>query len=396
MQLTVEQRLIKNTSSLSVHEHTMLYASILRFGKVVVDDDCPTACTNGVDVIYGRKFCEDMSDAKLRGLMLHENLHKAFKHFIIYQDLVKKFGHHIVNCAEDYNINLIIHDLDESTNGYVKLPDGALLDEKYRGTSIHDICRDLKQQQEDDPQSGSGIGDLQTLDAHDWESAEGMSAEEKDEIAKEISQAIFEGNILCGKKAGKTNRDLSDSVKPKVTLKDVLKQFVSGLVKGGDEPSYSRPNRRKQYADDDFVFPTYMKPQLGRGIFAFDMSGSISSDDAKQSLAIGMNAFAETVPESVDIMYWDTEVHRHEHYDPSEYHTIQNKTKPMGGGGTDVQCVVDYIKTHKIQYDFIVVFTDGYVDGWGSGWQTDKILWVISEGGSHAVPTVGKHFRIGD
>ena len=125
MELTVEQRLIKNTSSLSTNEHTMLYASILRFGKVVVDDDCPTACTNGVDVIYGRKFCEDMSDAKLRGLMLHENLHKAFKHFIIYQDLVKQYSHHVVNCAEDYKINLIIHDLDESTRGYVQLPAGS-------------------------------------------------------------------------------------------------------------------------------------------------------------------------------------------------------------------------------------------------------------------------------
>lgn len=344
MELTVEQRLIKNTSTLSTNKHTMLYASILRLGKVVVDDKCPTACTNGVDVIYGRKFCDDMSDPKMRGLMLHENLHKAFKHFIIYVDLVKQYGHHIVNCAEDYKINLIIHDLDTVTKGFVQLPDGALLDEKYRDMSVQEICRGLKQQQDDNQQSGNngdgdGVDDLQTLDAHDWESAEEMSAEEKEEIAKQVNQAIFEGNILCGKKDGETNRDLVDSAKPKLSLRDVLKQFVTRMVKGGEEPTYSRPNRRRHH--DDFIFPVYSKPQIGRGIFAFDMSGSISDEDARQSLAIGMNAFAEAVPEKVDIMYWDTKVQRHEVYTPTEYPAIQRKTKPTGGGGTDVQCVVD-------------------------------------------------------
>ena len=42
-----------------------------------------------------------------------------------------------------------------------------------------------------------------------------------------------------------------------------------------------------------------------------------------------------------------------------------------------------------------MVFTDNYLGGdYGSGWSTDKILWVITETGSNEVPTIGTYARI--
>jgi hypothetical protein len=49
-------------------------------GKTMVDDDTPTACTNGRDTWYGREFADKLSDKERRGVILHENLHKAFRH----------------------------------------------------------------------------------------------------------------------------------------------------------------------------------------------------------------------------------------------------------------------------------------------------------------------------
>ena len=55
---------------------------------------------------------------------------------------------------------------------------------------------------------------------------------------------------------------------------------------------------------------------------------------------------------------------------------VASKTKPVGGGGTDVRCVPEYLKQHKIKPQASIVFTDGHLyGGWGE-WD-HPVLWVI-------------------
>jgi predicted metal-dependent peptidase len=90
------------------------------------------------------------------------------------------------------------------------------------------------------------------------------------------------------------------------------------------------------------------------------------------------------------LLYWDSRVCQHEKYDPDQFDGLLRSTRPKGGGGTMPQCIVDYIKAHKIKADCCVVLTDGMVSGWGNGWPC-PVLWAIT---SDVVAKVGKSVKI--
>ena len=141
--LTAEQRVQKAHIAMMNDPKYCLYSGIFMMGKTeVLDTGCPTAYTNGRDVKYGRKFVDKLSDPELKGLILHENLHKAFRHLTVWEDLHKQ-DHRRANMACDYVINLMIYDLDQSGIN-VKLPEGGLLDEQYRGMDAGTVFRLLK------------------------------------------------------------------------------------------------------------------------------------------------------------------------------------------------------------------------------------------------------------
>ncbi|KAF2379840.1 hypothetical protein BSN82_16980, partial [Acinetobacter baylyi] len=151
--------------SLMQDKRTLAYSGILMVGKVTVNDECPTACTNGRDVIYGRAFIESLSDAQVRGIVLHETKHKAYQHLFIWQHLYKENAM-LANLACDYVINLEIQDMDRG-GSWIALPPNGAVDEKYRGMDSGEVFAMLKES------GGSGS----CLDEHDWESAQAISAE---------------------------------------------------------------------------------------------------------------------------------------------------------------------------------------------------------------------------
>ena len=182
--LSAEQRVQKTHVALMKDPKYCLYSGIFMIGSTSVDDAIPTACTDGRDTKYGRGFVEKLSEAKLKGLVLHENLHKAFRHTTIWKPLYKKHPQ-LANMACDYVINIMIHDSDPSGN-QVQLPDGGLLDFKYRGMDAGTVFRDLEQQANKgsvhvksvDDQDGKDIPvqdgeDMGGFDEHDWEGQDG-------------------------------------------------------------------------------------------------------------------------------------------------------------------------------------------------------------------------------
>ena len=71
---------------------------------------------------------------------------------------------------------------------------------------------------------------------------------------------------------------------------------------------------------------------------------------------------------------------------------LVKSTKPMGGGGTDVNCVTQYMADEGIKPQACIVLTDGYLySGWGD-W-TCPVLWAILDNKS-AVPDEGKAVHI--
>jgi len=69
MALTAEQRIERCHIELMKHPHFVAYSGILMIGECKVEDNLPTACTNGRDVRYGRKFVESLNDRFARGYL---------------------------------------------------------------------------------------------------------------------------------------------------------------------------------------------------------------------------------------------------------------------------------------------------------------------------------------
>ena len=112
-----EIRVKKAHIALMKHPETALYSGVMLMGKSeVVDEGCPTAYTDGVNKVYGRKFLESVdSEPKVRGLVLHENLHVALKQIPRHRDL--NHDHKMLNYAMDFVVNDVIKNTDGTKIG---------------------------------------------------------------------------------------------------------------------------------------------------------------------------------------------------------------------------------------------------------------------------------------
>ena len=390
--LTAEQRVQKSHVALMNDPKYCLYSGIFMLGKTEVDDDLPTACTDGRNTYYGRTFVDKLKDPELKGLILHENLHKAFRHTTVWKHLYKQ-NPQLANMACDFVINLMIHDSDPQ-GAMVTLPEGGCLDEKYRGMDAGEVFRLLKQEQEQRKQNGKGDGDGdsqaqggQGFDEHDWESADEMSEDEKQTLAREVDQALRQGALLAGKLNGNVPREITEAMEAKVNWKEVLRDFVNSICADKDNSTWRRPSRR--WVDQDVYMPSAIGEAVGRIVIAIDMSGSIGIAEIGQFLGELLSICNHVQPEGIDLMYWDTEVCAHEKYDRGDYEAIMTSTKPAGGGGTSADCIPKYIAQHKLNPECVIVLTDGYIGGWGD-WK-HPVFWGMT---TNQVAPVGISVRI--
>jgi predicted metal-dependent peptidase len=390
--LTAEQRVQKSHVALMNDPKYCLYSGIFMLGKTEVSDEIPTACTDGKNTYYGRKFVDKLKDSDLKGLILHENLHKAFRHTTVWKHLYKK-NPQLANMACDFVINLMIHDSDPLGNS-VTLPEGGCLDEKYRGMDAGEVFRSLKQEQEQGGGNGKGDGSGdqesqggQGFDEHDWESADEMSEDEKQTLAREVDQALRQGALLAGKLSGNVPREISEAMEAKVNWREVLADFVNSICNDKDNSTWRRPNRR--WVDQGVYMPSAIGEAVGRIVVAIDMSGSIGQAEVGQFLGELLSICNHVQPEGIDLMYWDTEVCAHEKYDRGDYEAILSSTKPTGGGGTSADCIPKYIEAHKLNPECVIVLTDGYISGWGD-WK-HPVFWGMT---SNQVAPMGVSVKI--
>jgi len=401
--LTSEQRVQKQHVWLMNNPEYCLYSGLFVFGSTTVSDKVPTARTDGLNVEYGDKFVQALSDQELRGLILHETMHKAFRHLTVWQPLYKKDPRR-ANMACDYVINLLIRDSDPSEQN-VKLPDGGLIDEQYRGMDAGQIFKLLdKQQQKQQPQSGQGESDGQGdggdnqgqesqegFDEHDWESSQQLSEQEREALADEVDQILRQGTLLAGRMKGGVSRAISDLLEPTVNWREVMRDFVSSFANEHDSSTWRRPNRR--WVDQDVYMPSAVSEAMGEVVVAVDTSGSIGSEQLSMFLSEVMAVCRDISPERVHLLYWDTAVAQHETYERGEYENMLQSTKPSGGGGTDVVCVPKYIKEKSIKPECVLVLTDGYLGGdWGK-WAS-PVFWGITT--KHIKASVGVSVYVGD
>jgi len=392
-QLTAEQRLSKAVYDIINNPKYVALAGVVMVGDRSVSDTVPTAYTNGRDEVYGRAFIESLNDAELRFLVLHEVYHKLYKHLTTWEWMYKQAAE-LANVACDHVINIKIS--DDNTDGWAVMPAQGCRDYKYRGWDEARVFKDLyDNDSSEDDDGGRGPDGPSGFDEHDWEGAQELTDDEKRELARDIDEAIRQGALVAGKIGDGSERErFGELLEAQVDWREVLREFIQTTCAGSDYGTWSRPNRR--YLSSGYYMPSGISDQVGELVVAIDTSGSIGQRELTLFMSEIHQICQSLSPERIRVLYWDTRVRGNETYEMHELDELPKATKPVGGGGTNVECVPNFMRDEGIKPQACVVLTDGYV--WGSWGQWDcPVLWCILDNKT-AKPDTGKqvHIQSGD
>ena len=415
--------------ALMKHPETALYSGVMLMGNTEVVDAKFTAYTDGVNKKYSQWFLEEhmKTEPQLRGLVLHENLHVALKHVVHGKSMFKE-NPKMANLAADF----VVHDIIENIKGtvagsqerIVEVPEGGVYDAMFHNWSMREVYNYLKKNAKPKPKGGQkqkgqggqgneppegGTGDsgdewdtvevngktydVSKQDEHDFEQMlEGMSHEEVKEINDSIDRALREGGMLAGRMGAKVPRSISDLLEPKIDWREALRDFVTSTVKGKDEFTWRRMNKR--HMANDIYLPSVENESIGEIVVAIDTSGSIGGAEITEFATELVSICDLCQPEVVRVLWWDTEVHGEQVF-KGNYTDIAKLLKPMGGGGTHVSCGSEYINKNKVSAECVLVFTDGYVESNISWNISSPTLWMVTQS-KDFVPPVGKKVMFGD
>ncbi len=414
-----ETRLKKAHITLMQHPMTALYSGIIASGKNEVKDGKFTAYTDGINKVYCREYVAEYdNEAKLRGLVLHENLHVALKQIPRHRDL--NHDHKMLNYAMDFVVNDVIKNT-EGTTGYTKepivlLPDGALYHPMFHNWSVRKVYEYLKQRKEEldkadkngeQPQpcpqqnnsstNGEDPNEVDVdealrnmdkgLDDHVFADVEEMDAEQLKKLEDSVDKALRQGGMLAGRMGASIPRVIGELLETKVDWREVFREFVQSAMRGKDE--YTWRKMSKPYLANNMYLPSMHSETMGELVVAIDTSGSIDNEQISE-FASELASICETCnPDKVRVLWWDTKVHGEQVFE-GNYTDIAKMLKPKGGGGTHVGCVNDYIIKSSINAEVLVVFTDGYVENNPTWELTMPTMWFVTQNSSFVPPAGGR------
>ena len=397
--ITEEQRIKKGHIALMKHPETALWGGVMMMGSTEVVDEAITAYTDGINKKYGRAFLTAIcpTQAEVNGLILHENLHIGLRHHLHGADMFREDGDK-ANKAADYVVNDMITEISKKYPELVQLPKGGLYDPQYHNMSMREIYKLLKSKKggggggggkpdkEGEKGSGSGGGEYE-FDKHDF--GKPMTQEEAKEMDGKIDRAIREGALLAGRLGIDLPRSVTDLLNPVIDWKKELADFVTSSCKGKDEYTWRKFNRR--LISNDIYLPTVENETIGEVVVAIDTSGSIGQQQLNEFASELVSICDAVSPDAVRVLWWDTKVHGEQLF-TDNYDQIGSMLKPLGGGGTRVSSVAEYINKKKINAECVLVFTDGYLESdvvWNISAPT---LWMVTENRNWTPPTGKKVF----
>jgi predicted metal-dependent peptidase len=362
MILTAEQKIEKAHVQIMGHEATRAYSALIMVGDSRVDDNVPTAYTNGRDKVYGRAFVDKLSAPEIVGLIIHEAGHVMYQHGYMWKHLWAENAA-LANQAADYVINLEIAALNKKYPHFIALPADGLLDHKFTGMDTQEVFNILKQ--DDDGKGGGGF------DEHDFSD---LSDDERKELQGEIESAIRQGAMLASKLGGDSPRGFKELTEPKVNWREQLQEWTSSICAGADDSTWRRPNRR--WLQQDLYMPSTISETLSSIAIVIDTSGSVDAELVSTFMSEVVGVCDMVSPEIVHVICCDAKVQSHDVYDRDAQQQLAQVRSLKGGGGTDMCSALDYIEEQKIDPEVVLVLTDGYTPFPNA--LTRPTLWAIT------------------
>jgi len=373
-------RLIKQRSRFA--DRSSGYASMI-FGLPFVEtEQTKTMATDGKYLYFNRIFIRNTPDHELLGVLMHEALHVSLGHHL------RRGNTHptLWNVGCDYVGNLIVKDAG------IKLPENALLDERYRGMTAEQVVRALSRDEDEQGKGEKSDGEESDGEESDGEGSDGedddlpSGAPKGFDLAGEIWDATDDdGNPLDGKERADAEEELkrdlivADAVERAsgtgtVTIDGgVLDQAKSASVDWvealadfldqafGSEPTLAKPAPRHLWTEN--YFPSYQGVGGGDLVIAIDTSASVSQDEAQQ-FADEIDAIRENIkPDRTIVIYCDTTIQRNaetgEQFD--EFDSFEDiVVRRINGGGTRFDPPFSLVEQEGFEPSAFIYFTDGW------------------------------------
>ena len=230
-------------------------------------------------------------------------------------------------------------------------------------------------------------------DDHRFGEVRELTADELKKLEGEIDKALRQGGMLAGRMGGNIPRVIGELLEPQVDWREVLREFVQSAMRGKDE--YTWRKMSKPYLANDMYIPSMHSETMGELVVAIDTSGSIDNEQIS-AFASELASICDVCnPDKVRVLWWDTKVHGEQVFE-GNYQDIAKMLKPMGGGGTHVGCVSDYMIKSSINAEVLVIFTDGYVEH-DIKWEVSApTMWFVTQNGSFDPPSGGRMVKVVD
>lgn len=329
--------------------------------QLVEDNDIPTAATDGDQVYYNADFINSQlaNDKECEFVMGHETLHVIFDHLGRRDDL----GHNpaISNLAADYVVNDVC-----KTEGIGTFPSKipVLWDAKYSGWTYEEVYEDLmKNANKLDLESLS----KKVLDKH---MSPDMTPEERKAKRDEMVEAMISAAKMDpGSVPGAIKRLLDDLLESKMAWQDLLNSTCEAQLK--TNTTWMKPNRRS--FSTDFVMPTLLRDVKVSVTLGLDMSGSIGRQEQIEFFSEVKGIIEQFGQFDINVFCWDTQVYNYQTFTEDNVDDLMSY-EPMGGGGTSLDGVFEWMKENEIEPEQLVIFTDGEICGWGDSEYCDTLF----------------------
>ncbi len=414
--------------------HHGFYGLLLMHMRFSVDEEVPTACTDGVRIIFGTDFLDGLSDSELDFVMMHEILHVVLQHCLRQSDRDPNTFN--VACDIVVNSNILLENgMDLSTITLVEhgeamhlAPDGKEGYE-YTAEQVYEMLPHTpRPQKKAADKGGDGGGDggesdedgkngnggkskgkgggtekesaTGTSDGSLWDdhSRWGSQAEE-DEALRDVWAKRLEDAAASISVRDPSNergllplfaKRLLEQLRPAQTdWRTVLSEFIQEEVV---DYSFVPPDRR--FADSPFLLHDFndKEDMVEDVLFMVDTSGSMSD-----SMVAAAYSEIKGAIDQFDgrlkgwLGFFDAAIIEPKPFTSEEEFRVIH---PAGGGGTDFQIIFEYVARHMERPPAsIVILTDGYAPFPRESLAMDiPVLWLLNN--DEVQPPWGRVARI--
>lgn len=319
--------------------------------------EIPTACAGHGFIFFNPDWWDELPEETRKTVLVHEVYHLILKHL----ERGEGLDANIHNIACDHVINISIEADGFTFDGW-----NAYKDPIHKGKSSEQVYNEIWEERIKNPpppMPGPSKDQIEQLikDQLVADANAGGKSKTLNQQKEEASAHVDETTQQMGKTPGQANIQLDRTTKKvqiqRATYHQIFQDYLTDPLSGGKR-TFMRPSRRSHGSPTKLLTPGRFpkrghKNRLTHLVYALDVSGSITKQQAQQ-FHDSVRTLKELLnPEKLTVLLFDTRIVFEKTFtDREKYGNIN----VQAGGGTDLTDV--YKRMRHLEAEAMVCFTD--------------------------------------